>query len=95
MTDIVERMEEHAEWHHRNGDEYTASMIRKAADEIERLRREAARLREALHGLMVGCEYRTCTLDGIAFTGWQTKRMPDDKALDRARAALAKETSHD
>lgn len=40
MTDMLEPMAGRADWLARHDDEYTASMIRKAADEIERLRKD-------------------------------------------------------
>lgn len=59
---------------------------------ISRLRTAEAALagaRESLEGLMVGCRWERISMDGLILEGWQTKRMPDDESLDRARAWLS------
>jgi hypothetical protein len=60
----------------------------RTAATLRALLAERDALREALLGLMVGCEYKTTVIDDIPLTGWHTRRMPDEEALDRARAAL-------
>lgn len=44
---------------------------------------------DALRLMMTGSEHKTMTVGGITITGWSTIRMPDEAALDAARAALA------
>ena len=51
MTDIVERLREGVWGRSRRADAAIQAVMQEGADEIERLRKEAARLREALREL--------------------------------------------
>jgi hypothetical protein len=53
-----------------------------------RLIAAAPQMADALQAMMRGSEYRTTTLGDITLTGWATIRMPDENALNLARAAL-------
>lgn len=49
----------------------------------------------ALEAMLVGSKYRETTIGGRALTGWATIRMPNEDALNLARAAIAKARGHD
>jgi hypothetical protein len=92
MTDIVERLRDHA----RTGDGWTRPVAAEAADEIERLRAGRDRLREAVQWFIDNDETNVGDepIEYIGGRTWNEVNAYYIDGLNRARAAL-KETDHD